>query len=318
MPTASNNNGRAFEYATVMELERIIEQYGPVDIVKDSSFEACERAWNAVDSRVKADCISGAKTAAKALFDFEPHLTANEGCAISVLIQPDSAGKAGDVRDILITKNRVGWQIGISMKHNHFAVKHSRIAKGLDFGNSWYGVNCSDAYWKEVKPIFDKLQILHNEQVKWSEISQKDNDVYVPLLNAFIRELKNAYARDNNLPAKLTEYLMGRFDFYKVVSVDSEQCIYIQFYNHNKTLNTKCGRIKPVIKLQQQHLPTEMIDVRFKQGSRTTVSVYLDAGWTLSFRIHSASTYVEPTLKFDIQLEGMPADLLAARRFWER
>ncbi len=31
-----------------------------------------------------------------------------------------------------------------------------------------------------------------------------------------------------------------------------------------------------------------------------------DQGWQLSFRIHNASTMVEPSLKFDINIIGLP------------
>lgn len=59
-------------------------------------------------------------------------------------IQTDNEGKEGDVRDIVIARKDVKWEIGLSLKHNHFAVKHSRLAKGLDFGNKWFGIPCSE------------------------------------------------------------------------------------------------------------------------------------------------------------------------------
>ena len=46
--------------------------------------------------------------------------------------------------------------------------------------------------------------------------------------------------------------------------------------------------------------------LEFKPGSTNTVEMFLDNGWQLSFRIHSASTKVEPSLKFDVQFIGMP------------
>ena len=46
----------------------------------------------------------------------------------------------------------------MSIKHNHEAVKHSRLSHGLDFGNEWFGIPCSKEYWNAVKPIFDRLK----------------------------------------------------------------------------------------------------------------------------------------------------------------
>jgi len=42
----------------------------------------------------------------------------------------------------------------------------------------------------------------------------------------------------------------------------------------------------------------------------------MDNGWAISFRIHSASTIVEPSLKFDIQLVGQPANLFFIDVAW--
>ena len=51
-------------------------------------------------------------------------------------------------------------------------------------------------------------------------------------------------------------------------------------------------------------LPTEIIKTSITRG--TTLCMILDNGWELSFRIHSAKSRMEPSLKFDIQLIGIP------------
>ena len=37
--------------------------------------------------------------------------------------------------------------------------------------------------------------------------------------------------------------------------------------------------------------------------------MYLDTGWIITFRLHNASSRVEPSLKFDVQLRGNPQEL---------
>lgn len=37
---------------------------------------------------------------------------------------------------------------------------------------------------------------------RWSEIVQKDESVYVPLLQAFMDEVNRAYKEDKNMPEK--------------------------------------------------------------------------------------------------------------------
>ena len=72
--------------------------------------------------------------------------------------QKDESGETGDVRDIVIRRDDIEWEVGLSIKHNHAAVKHSRLSHVLDFGNEWYGIPCSNKYWNDVKPIFDMLE----------------------------------------------------------------------------------------------------------------------------------------------------------------
>ncbi|OUN43964.1 hypothetical protein B5G26_06605 [Anaerotignum lactatifermentans] len=54
-----------------------------------------------------------------------------------------------------------------------------------------------------------------------------------------------------------------------------------------------------------------------KQGSKTTVQIYMDNDWAFSFRIHSASTRVQPSLKFDIQFISIPASVLNVECNWK-
>jgi hypothetical protein len=77
------------------------------------------------------------------------------------------------------------------------------------------------------------------------------------------------------------------------------------------TLN-EGGKEVPVL-----YLPTQMVDLRFKAGSSNTVEMYLNSGWQLSFRIHNASTKVEPSLKFDVQFIGMPDSILDFECKWK-
>ena len=54
----------------------------------------------------------------------EPMLLEEGEDMVVLTCQTDSEGKEGDVRDIVITRKDAKWEIGLSIKHNHFAVKH--------------------------------------------------------------------------------------------------------------------------------------------------------------------------------------------------
>lgn len=57
-------------------------------------------------------------------------------------------------------------------------------------------------------------------------------------------------------------------------------------------------------------LPTKIVAFDFRTNSTNTLEMYLDNGWQFSFRIHNASTKAEASLKFDIQIIGMPASII--------
>ena len=56
-------------------------------------------------------------------------------------------------------------------------------------------------------------------------------------------------------------------------------------------------------------IPDRIEQIRRKANSQSTVLVSIAGGWQLSFRIHNASSKVEPSLKFDIQFVGLPHDV---------
>ena len=208
--------------------------------------------------------------------------------AVRISIQSDQMGARGDVRDILIeTSNEI---IGISAKHRHRALKHSRLSNEIDFGEKWYGKPCSLDYWNGVNPVFERLK--NNLGLLWRDLPNKHEDVYLPILNAFIRE-----ATRNADPTKMMRYLLGKNDFYKVIKENGD--VSLQSFNIGGDL--KWGNKIP--------LPDEIIRLALKRGSSTTAIMNMNCGWQISLRIHNASSTIEPSLKFDVQLDGSPETL---------
>ncbi len=316
MSNLSNNQGRAFEYICLLTLEKEIRKFRNVKIIHNSSFDAALNAWNLIDDSIQSNLTTSAESVINTIFDMEPLIIEQADDLVELLIQPDIMGEVGDVRDILVIRKNLEWEIGFSIKHNHFAVKHSRLAKTLDFGERWYNKKCSDQYWNDVKPIFDYLTAEKSKGTKWSELPDKELDVYVPLLNAFINEINRTYKSYYELPVRMVEYLLGAFDFYKIISLDNEHMTQIQTFNMRGSLNKNSIKREAKIKVPLVNLPTRIVDIELKPGSTNTVELYLDNGWQFSFRIHNASTIVEPSLKFDIQIEGMPTSIISINCYW--
>lgn len=316
MSNQSNDKGRAYEYICLQTLFREINDIRPAEIIENSSFYAALRAWETIDIKTRGTLIISAKAAVSTLFDMEPMIIEDDDDCVELYIQPDTQGEVGDVRDIIIVRKDIRWEIGLSIKHNHFAVKHSRLGKSLDFGDRWFGVPCSQDYWDEIRPIFTYIDQEKQANKKWSELPSKAEDVYIPLLDAFVNEINKANAENKDIPRKMVEYLLGEFDFYKVISIDNKNVTQIQTYNLRGTLNQASEKERPKIIVPVSSLPTRIVSLGFKPGSDNTVELYMDGGWQFSFRIHNASTYVESSLKFDIQIIGMPASIISINCSW--
>ncbi len=317
MSVQSNNQGRAYEYICLLTLNEEINKIRKSQIVENSAYHAAQNAWNLVGSAFQSILKESAKAAVATIFDMEPMIIEKGNDILTLKIQTDNEGKEGDVRDILISRSDVCWEIGLSIKHNHFAVKHSRLGKSLDFGKKWFNIPCSTIYWNDIKPIFDYLESQKTENKNWNELPSKDKDVYVPLLRAFMNEIKRSTQTDSSVPRKMVEYLLGEFDFYKVISIDSKRVTQIQSYNLHGKLNQSTRTIVPKIKVPVVLLPTRIVSLDFKPNSSNTVELYMDGGWQFNFRIHNASMKVETSLKFDIQIIGMPTTIISIDCSWK-
>lgn len=316
MSEKSNNQGRAYEYICITTLFDGIVKMRSAEVIHNSAYHSALHAWNLMPEGFQYILRESASAAVDTIFDMEPMILEQSADMLTLKIQTDNEGEDGDVRDIVISRSDVQWEIGLSIKHNHFAVKHSRLAKSLDFGEKWFDIPCSDQYWSDVKPIFDYLNEQTTEKRAWHDLPSKDQTVYIPLLQAFMKEVLHSYALDPSVPQKMVEYLLGEFDFYKVISIDSKRITRIQTYNLHGALNRSSKSITPKITVPHALLPTRIISLDFKHASTNTVELYMDGGWQFSFRIHNAATKVEPSLKFDIQIVGMPTTIISIDCRW--
>ncbi|WP_231217282.1 HaeIII family restriction endonuclease [Helicobacter pylori] len=310
MSDKSNNQGRAYEYAWCLALEQKLSVFKKVVVDKQNGFNACYRAYESLEKSLQERYLESAKQGVLLLLDCEPLLSEAIGSSqneITLSLQKDKLGEIGDVRDILIYFDR--FCIGLSIKHNHDAVKHSRLSKDLDFGEKWLGVGVSQNYKDTIKPLFEKLENAKKEGMLWRDFPNKEQEIYAPLLQAFKKEvLRIDGNKKNKVPQKMVEYLLGKYDFYKAILLEREQKTKLEAYHFNNTLN-RSVKNKPKRIIPLSKLPTRMIYFDFKPKSFNTLELVLDEGWSFSLRIHNASSRVEPSLKFDIKLLSIPVSV---------
>lgn len=316
MSVNSNNQGRAYEYAWMTALLELLKPLRKTDVVYNSSYEANERAWNAISQEKQKLYTTSANAAANTIVELEPMMDENSVDTLLLEFQKDEAGENGDVRDIVIHRDDIDWEIGLSIKHNHDAVKHSRLSHVLDFGKEWYGVPCSHDYWNDINQVFELLKCEKYRETAWADLDKKEETVYVPLLQAFLNEVTRAYRENPNIVVKMFEYLVGVKDYHKIVSHDSKKMTLIHTFNLHGTLNQPSAVKVSAFEVLTADIPTEIIAMRFKKNSNTTVEIYMDNGWAFSFRIHSASTVVQPSLKFDVQFISTPVSVMNIECKW--
>ena len=287
--------------------------------------DTAKTLYESIDNQTRISLDYAADAAVNVIERLEPQLwnpADNEPLYLD--IQPDSAGISGDVRDIVCLRKQTGWQIGLSCKHNHHAVKHSRLSDTIDFGKEWLSIPCSDVYFSKVVPLFTALRNKRDQSaaaghpVLWKDVYDKAGTYYRPILQAFIDELVRIYhENEKSVPESLIRYLLGRDDFYKVITDDKNRTTRVEGVNISGTLNADSGNERSIAKVPLLKMPSRFYHIGFKEGSDNTIEVVCDEGWQISMRIHNASSRVEPSLKFDVQLISFPASIYAQTEPWD-
>lgn len=306
-------NGKAFEYSIFCKLLERISCLTTVSPVHSSAVKNAAECYSLISGKDQLSFNRCASEAVNLLVELEPKLVhcVSEKDILELEIVSDSQGQSGDVRDVIAIRAKQGWEVGISAKSNHKAVKHSRLSNDIDFGKKWFGKPCSNVYFDEIEPIFSELKRLRVESKStktWQSLGNYHDSVYVPILSAFIKELDALHKADpQQVATSLVCYLIGVKDFYKIMRND--RSVELEAYNIHGTLNQASGAYKSKYAVKQIKFPSRIFDIDFLRCSKNTISVILDEGWQISFRIHNASSRVEPSLKFDINLISAPNNM---------
>lgn len=319
---SQSKNGKAFEYITLKKIYDALSENQEIEIIEDSSYRIAKYAFEyEITDSLRENQIRASELAIEVILDFEPQLGSPDlGTEpLSLSIQSDNQGQRGDVRDVICLRSSNNWEIGISCKNNHRAVKHSRLSDTIDFGERWFGYPCSDQYWNEVLPIFQNLRTIRDEsngEAKWRDLEDKESRVYEPVLQAFISEMNRLNERYPDIGERLTRYLIGENDFYKVITNMRSQEVSVEMYNLNGTLNLATSSRNSRSRAHRTLPASDILRVDWYEGRRNTVEMICDRGWQFNMRIHNASSRIEPSLKFDIQLTSAPNTVTTRDHAW--
>ena len=315
------SNGKAFEYACLQSFYDCLSPYQEVIIESSPQLDTANNFFLTSSDEMQRKLVLAANAAMRVIVRLEPQLEYTSGnMPLYLSIQADAQGKLGDVRDVLCIRKQNDWEIGLSCKHNHHAVKHSRLSATIDFGKEWLGIPCSDKYFEAITPIFEMLRKKRersNATALWSEIENKSEQIYVPVLQAFMDELLRI---DNTnpfiVPERLIRHLIGKNDFYKVITNNNKKSTRVEAINIAGSLNRPSEGNQSLVNVARLRLPTRFFNVGFKPESLTTVEVVCDEGWSVSMRIHNASSRIEASLKFDVNLISLPNSIHSQVEPW--
>jgi len=318
-------NGRIFECAIAHQLEKWIGSKTHVELVRDSAFRRCEMCYLRADTSERLRFDKAAFLPIDTLSRLEPGMlnAKNTDDVLFIRLCQDSEGQDGDVRDVVLFRKdkcgNVSWEIGISAKNNNDAAKHSRISEDIHFGEKWLGMDTSDKYIASLHSVFNWVRNQRLRGAKtWRELGHgKEIYVYVPLLEAFMCEMNRLFQKNQTLTAQnLIKYLIGRKPFYKLIKSDRDNTSVLKVFNFLPGLGKSYNGGRPECKPQTIPLPSRCVELAFLEGGqRNTVSLIMDKGWQVDFRIHSAKTDIEASLKFDVTLKGNPPVLFTQHLF---
>ena len=293
-------NGKGLEWAVAKEIQSStgfqIEESKPMLTARSAYEKLNGGSLISVYDRWVPLCVDH-------VLHLESKILSGRGRDGKILINSDAKGQSGDVRDVVITTGGVSF--GISCKNNHTAFKHSRLSPRINFPLEWElgEDSASNQYMSGVNALFSKIENNAGpfRVAEWSHVSQETKYAYYKeLLSVFRDEVLRI--RDKSvlsaaqLAAGLVKYVIGRKDFYKLI-IKSDSGL-IEGYNLSRTINVP--RIP---------LPSTVLAVEFAPGSAGTLLLFMDAGYTFTFRIHSASSKIESSFKFDIQAIGLPREV---------
>lgn len=314
-------NGKAFEYACLRSFLAQAEDLNKdVRIEANKAYATAEKAFSAVSDNAKAEMMAAANTAVKLIVPLEPKLMGGSGTLLlAIATDAVAIGIDGDVRDVLFVRSDdQKWAVGISCKHNHEGLRHPRITEGKDFGSDWIGVHCSREFIDEITPITNSLIQNKENGTLWSQINQKWDRYYVPILAAYLKEIQRMCNEDPTVPEKLLSYFFGANDFYKVIMKSGSRTTTVEGFNMHGTLNAACGKTKAMTKVPVIKMPTRLLDATFKPGTKTTIILTFDGGWSISMRLHNKDKVAKPTsLAWEVYLEGLPPSTYVNTHSWD-
>lgn len=120
MSSASNDQGRAYEYICLLSLQSAIGKIRRAEIKINTSYHVAQNAWNTLSASEQTLYSLSAKSTIDTIFALEPNIVENGDDLLSLYIQTDKHGEEADDRDLIIERKDIIWVIRLSIKYKQF------------------------------------------------------------------------------------------------------------------------------------------------------------------------------------------------------
>lgn len=287
MENVSNRNGRALEHIITADLAN---KY-PNSKLTARAAQQQSRDKQKVDD-LPASLAAQFRTGSQSLVAWTSTIIPSADSNIEIDRLDDSHAQKGDVTDIRI--NLHDSTINLSIKHNHFALKHQRPPTAIEQLGFSSGSTESISYRKKYKSVLTKFfQDAHSlcpGAAKLSELKGIDpkfinKKLYAPICQLVQQQYKK-YGSKGDAAQSLFSFLVGNAGFYKAVLQGSSFTIY-DFNN-----------IPAAKSFSAEWVPSKP----------NYVNLTFSNGWKMSLRLHTASSRLAEnvSVKFDTQPQTIP------------
>lgn len=278
----SNTYGRTFEYIICKRLEKEIPNLSFSTRARNEQ-EKDKPLYNGLPENIRNTHKDSAKQISKwILTQFE---SIQNSTKVNIDRLPDSEGVKGDVTDIRITTEIE--VINISLKHNHYALKHPRLTKVPQW------INVSDTYAlsnykKEYKEIWENIIIDAGKHIPgillFNELNSISGDyinrnIYRPLYK-LVANFLDSNIKDSTQVSKMFYFLVGNCNFVKIIDLRKE-----------------------IVVLNFIDIPAPQ-KVKITHPQNGYLRMEFDNDWILNLRLHTASSKLKSkSIKFDVRAE---------------
>ena len=108
--------GKAYEYACLQTIHDQVSGHRPVIIEENSSFTVAKQCFERVTETVQQNMLKSAAAGINLIIQMEPKIIEDGRDALTIFLQPDNIARTGDIRDVIIIRRDIKWEIGISVK----------------------------------------------------------------------------------------------------------------------------------------------------------------------------------------------------------